>query len=198
MHVGLPTCILNPLLLSSRSMSIKIGALPLFLLVNICIVNPVQSSQLQGWGQVNMVGAIIETACAIGTLSRDQTINMGILPISQIVRDGQGLIQPFSIRLVSCILTRQDTSLPDWRHFQITFDGSMDAGLFGIEGDAKGVALQLADSQGNIATPGTPLQGGEISAKDMLLNYSLRLVSNHQLLRAGEYTSTVRFKMDYY
>lgn len=145
-----------------------------------------------------MVGAIIETACAIDTLSRDQTINMGILPVSQIARDGQGLIQPFSIRLVNCVLTRQDTSLPDWHHFKITFDGSSDVGLFGIEGEAKGVALQLTDSQGNIVTPGAPLPGSIIHAKEMLLHYSLRLVSNHQLLRAGEYTSTVRFKMDYY
>ncbi|MBU9828521.1 type 1 fimbrial protein [Rahnella sp. FC061912-K] len=179
-------------------MSIKIGVLPLILLVNICIVNPVQSNQSQGWGQVNMVGAIIETACAIDTFSRDQTINMGSLPISYIARDGQGLIKPFSIRLVNCVLARQDTSLPDFRHFQISFDGSADAGLFGIDGAAKGVSLQLTDSQGNIAMPGVPLPAGQISAKEMLLNYSLRLVSNHQLLRAGEYTSTVKFKLDYY
>lgn len=191
MHFYLPP-------LSSISMSLKMGAAPLFLLLNICVVSSVAASQTQGSGQVNMVGAIIETACAIDTLSRDQTINMGTLPVGQIARDGHGLIQPFSIRLVNCVLTRQNASLSDWRHFQITFDGPADAGLFGVEGSAKGVALQLADSQGNIAIPGAPLPVGEIAAKEMLLNYSLRLVSNHQLLRAGEYTSTVKFKMDYY
>jgi len=145
-----------------------------------------------------MVGEIIETACAIDTKSRDQTIEIGNLPISQIARDGQGEPHLFSIRLVNCELARQDTSLADWRHFQITFDGAADAGLFSIGGAAKGFALQLSDSHGNIATPGSPLPVGDISAKEMLLNYSLRVVSNHQLLQVGEYNSTVRFKMDYY
>lgn len=179
-------------------MSLKIGALSLFLLVNLSVVSAAESSQTQGWGKVNMVGAIIETACAIDTMSRDQTINMGTLPISQIARDGQGLMRPFSIRLVNCVLARQNQSLPDWHYFQITFDGPAEAGLFGVEGDAKGVALQLTDSLGNIARPGAPLPLGEIATKDMLLNYSLRLVSNQQALRAGEYSSTVKFKMDYY
>ncbi|OCJ45507.1 pilin [Serratia sp. 14-2641] len=179
-------------------MSLKMGVAPLFLLLNICVVSSVAASQMRGAGQVNMIGAIIETACAIDTLSSDQTINIGTLPVDQIARDGHGLRQPFSIRLVNCVLTRQNTSLSDWRHFQITFDGQVDAGLFGVEGSAKGVALQLADSQGNIAIPGAPLPVGEIAAKEMLLNYSLRLVRNHQLLRSGEYTSTVKFKMDYH
>ncbi|OAT33513.1 fimbrial adhesion protein [Buttiauxella ferragutiae ATCC 51602] len=179
-------------------MSIKIGALSLFLLVNIFVVSAAVSSQPQGWGKVNMVGAIIETACAIDTENRDQTINMGTLPISQIARDGQSLTKQFSIRLVNCVLTRQNASLPDWRHFKVAFDGHHDSGLFGVEGDAKGVALQLIDSQGNIITPGSPLSLEEITSKEMLLKYSLRLVSNNQLLRAGQFTSTVKFKMDYY
>lgn len=162
------------------------------------MVHPALSVMPQGWGQVNMVGAIIEAACAIDTLSRDQTINMGTLPVSQIARDGRGGLQPFSIRLVNCVLARQNSALPNWRYFQITFDGSAQAGLFGVEGEAKGIALQLTDSLGNIAQPGTPLPLGDITAKDMLLNYSLRLVSNQQALRAGEYFSTVKFKMEYY
>lgn len=179
-------------------MSRKIGGTALFLSLNIFFVSQAHSTQPQGWGRVNMVGAIIETACAIDTFNRDQTINMGSLPVSQIARDGQGGLRPFSIQLVNCILTREDKRLPDWQHFQITFEGYDDAGFFGIEGEAKGVALQITDSDGNIAMPGTPLPVGEIAAKEMLLNYSLRLVSNHQSLRVGQYSSTVKFKMDYY
>jgi type 1 fimbria pilin len=179
-------------------MSLKLGALSIFLIVNIFVVSSAEASQEQGWGKVNMVGAIIETACAIDTESRDQTINMGTLPISQIARDGKSLITPFSIRLVNCVLTRQNTSLPDWRYFKISFDGHNDSGLFGVEGEAKGVALQLIDNQGGIIVPGSPLSVEEITSKEMLLKYSLRLVSNNQLLQAGQYTSTVKFKMDYY
>jgi type 1 fimbria pilin len=176
----------------------KAGGYTLFLLLSLCSAGKGWAKDPQGWGRVNMVGAIIETACAIDTSSRDQTINMGLVPISQIARDGQGLTRPFSIRLVNCILTRNDKTLPDWRHFQITFDGHADAGLFSVSGAAKGVALQIADDQGNIAMPCAPLPFGVIKPSEMLLNYSLRLVGNRQVLRAGEYNSTVKFKMDYY
>ncbi|WP_261446201.1 fimbrial protein [Serratia fonticola] len=183
---------------SSNSMSRKKGGYPLFLLLSLCAAGPAWAAQPQGWGRVNMLGAIIETACAIDTRSRDQTINMGVLPIGQIARDGQGVIRPFSIRLVNCILVRNDKMLPDWRYFQITFDGHADTGLFSVSGAAKGIALQITDGQGHIATPGEPLPFGEITPSEMLLNYSLRLVSNRQVLRAGEYSSTIKFKMDYY
>lgn len=151
-----------------------------------------------GWGRVNMQGAVIETACAIDTDSRDQTIDMSVLPLGQIIRDGQGVARPFSIHLVNCVLDRVDENLPKWRRFQVTFDGRIDNGLFGIDGQARGVALQLADRNGNIVAPGNPTAFIDITEGNRELNYSLRLVSNRQILRSGEYTSTIRFKMDYY
>ncbi len=151
-----------------------------------------------GWGRVNMQGSIIETACAIDTQSRDQTIDMDTAPVSQIARDGQGVSRPFSIRLVNCVLGRIDPRLPDWQRFQVTFDGRADTGGFGVEGEANGVALQITDAGGNIANPGQALPAGEIIPGDKTLNYSMRLVGNNQVLKAGEYYSTLRFKMDYY
>lgn len=160
---------------------------------------PMQSSvAAAGWGRVNMQGAVIETACAIDTNSRDQTIDMSVAPLSQIIRDGQGAIRPFSIRLINCVLGRIDENLAKWQRFQVTFDGRVDNGLFGVDGQARGVALQLSDSEGNIVSPGNPTPLLDITEGDRALNYSLRLVSNQQQLRSGEYTSTIRFKMDYY
>ncbi|CAI0905637.1 PAP fimbrial minor pilin protein precursor [Serratia proteamaculans] len=151
-----------------------------------------------GWGRVNMQGSIIETACAIDTQSRDQTIDMDTAPVSQIARDGQGVSRQFSIRLINCLLERADPTLPDWRRFQVTFDGRADTGGFGVEGAASGVALQISDTAGNIANPGQALPAGDITPGDKTLNYSMRLVGNQQVLKAGEYYSTLRFKMDYY
>jgi type 1 fimbria pilin len=166
----------------------------------LLMLSPLQNSQAatSGWGRVNMQGAVIETACAIDTNSRDQTIDMSVLPLSQIMRDGQGLTRPFSIKLINCVLDRMDESLPQWRRFQVTFDGRVDNGLFGVDGTARGVALQLADNDGNIVTPGIPSPYLDITEGERELKYSLRLVSNQQILRSGEYTSTIRFKMDYY
>ncbi|HFF8968845.1 fimbrial protein [Serratia marcescens] len=165
----------------------------------LLILLPMQNSlAAAGWGRVNMQGAVIETACAIDTESRDQTIDMSITPLSQIIRDGKGATRAFSIRLVNCVLERIDENLPKWQRFQVTFDGRVDNGLFGVDGQARGVALQLADSEGNIVSPGNPTPSMDITEGNRELNYSLRLVSNQQLLRSGEFTSSIRFKMDYY
>jgi type 1 fimbria pilin len=169
-----------------------------FCLLILSTTMGVAGAASSGWGRVNMQGAVIETACAIDTRSRDQTIDMSVLPLSQIMRDGQGTTRPFSIHLVNCVLGRFDPKRPDWQRFQVAFDGRADNGLFGIEGRARGIALQIADTRGNIANPGVPLPAAGITEGSNQLNYSLRLVGNKQVLRAGDYTSTLRFKMDYY
>jgi type 1 fimbria pilin len=152
----------------------------------------------QGQGKVTMLGSIIATACAIDTASRDQTIDMETLPISQIVRDGRGNSRDFSIKLVNCDVKRVEPNRPDWRYFQVTFDGDNDAGWFGVQGKAEGVALKIVDSNGNIAQPGMPLPSVDVVPGNMLINYSMTLVANNKILRAGDYNSTIRFKMDYY
>ncbi len=167
----------------------------LFVLLN----NQAQAAhQTQGWGRVNMQGSIIDTACAIAAGSREQTIDMDTVPVGDIMRDGQGATRPFSVELIHCELSRPDPKLPDWRHFQVTFDGDADGSLFGVSGEAKGVALEITDSRGNKATPGAPLPVGEITPGTMKLDYTMRLVSNNQVLKAGGYTSSLHFKLDYY
>lgn len=165
----------------------------------LLILLPLPTSQaVASWGRVNMQGAVIETACAIDTDSRDQTIDISVMPLTKIIRDGQGLTLPFTIRLVNCVLNRVDDNLTQWQRFQVTFDGRVDNGLFGVDGQAEGIALQLTDRHGNIIMPGNPTPLPDVVVSDRELNYFLRLVSNQQTLRSGEYTSTIRFKMDYY
>lgn len=156
------------------------------------------SALSQGWGRVNMEGSILDTACAIEAGSREQSIDMSTVPVGQIIRDGGGSVRPFTIHLINCVRTRPDPALPDWQRFQVTFDGESRNGLFQVQGTARGVALQITDAQGNIARPGQPLPAGDVSPGSMHLTYSLRLVGDKQVLRAGEYRSAIRFKLDYY
>ncbi|MBD8216998.1 type 1 fimbrial protein, partial [Erwinia persicina] len=51
---------------------------------------------------------------------------------------------------------------------------------------------------GNVAAPGMPMAKNEIQPGTMEFNYGLRLMGNNQVMKAGSYYSTVRFKMDYY
>ncbi|MBH2604613.1 type 1 fimbrial protein [Serratia marcescens] len=174
----------------------KIGRIALFISCLFC--SPWGWAANQGHGEVTVNGRIIASACAIDTQSRDQTITMKTLPVGQIIRDGQGELQKFTIKLVNCVLEKTNPNQDDWRYFEVTFDGKADGKRFGIDGGAKGIALQISDALGNIAMPGVPLVKRDIQPGVMALNYGLRVVGNYQDLRAGDYFSTVKFKMDYY
>ncbi|EMF07310.1 fimbrial protein [Serratia marcescens] len=151
-----------------------------------------------GWGRVNMEGAIVNAACAIESASRDQTIDMQTLPIEQIARDGHGLTKPFSLRLLNCSLADMDKVQPGRQHFQMMFDGRVDSELFGVTGAAKGIALRISDSLGNVIYPGLAMPIGGTIINESYLNYSMQLVANHQVLRAGDYRTAIRFKLNYY
>ncbi|MGN7975530.1 fimbrial protein [Serratia sp. 22264] len=171
------------------------------LIVFSCLFSPVLFSAyaaggLAGWGRVNMQGSIIDTACAIAVDSREQSIDMGVIPVADIIRDGQGRRKPFSIGLVNCVLERQGKE--DWKQFQVTFDGDNEGDLFGVRGGASGVGLQISDGSGNIASPGKVLPLVGIIPGSMQLNYSLKLVANNHALKPGDYFSSIRFKLDYF
>lgn len=168
------------------------------LVVFFCLfsLNAHASQSLQGLGRVNMQGSIIDTACAITLESRDQTIDMGVTPLADIARDGQGNSRAFVIELVNCVLARP--SKDDWKQFQVAFDGDAEGALFGIRGNASGVALQITDEHGNVAIPGKALPLTDIVPGDRQLNYVLKLMANRHALKSGDYFSAIRFKLDYF
>lgn len=170
----------------------------MFSLMFIMATHSVQAMQpVQGWGRVNMQGAIIDTACTITVDSRDQTIDMDVVPLADIIRDGHGRVQSFNIELVNCELKRAG-ELSDRKQFQITFDGDADGDFFDVRGAASGVAIQIMDKNGNIAIPGNPLPMENISLSDMQLRYAIKLIANNRALKVGEYFSSIRFKLDYF
>ncbi|WP_257624480.1 fimbrial protein [Enterobacter cloacae] len=151
-----------------------------------------------GWGAVNMQGAIIETACAIAVESQSQSIDMEVTSIADISRDGKGRVKPFAIELINCVIERQDKSKTGWKNFQITFDGDAEGNFFSVTGEASGIALKITDQSGKMALPGRPLAHEDLTSENMKLNYNLHLVANQSVLRAGEFFSAIRFKLDYF
>ncbi len=150
-----------------------------------------------GWGKVNMQGAIIDTSCTIAVRNEDQTIDMDVISISDLVRDGQGRSKLFSIKLINCILERANNS-PGWKQFQVTFDGVAAGDLFAVLGNASGIALQLTDKAGVIARPGVPLPPQDIIRGELQLDYTARLVTNTRVLKSGGYSAAIHFKLDYF
>ena len=171
-------------------------ATSLFLLVGA------MTTALPVWGgsQLSMNGAIVATACDIDTTSRDQTVDMGTLPFDRIVNDSQALSRPFSIRLVNCTLKHSNNNILGKQHFRVTFDGRNEDGHFGVEGEARGVALVLNDALGNEAVPGKalPPQTPVLQGKEMLLHYTARMVANNQPLQTGTYSAQVRYQLEYH
>lgn len=150
------------------------------------------------WGRVSMEGSITDTACTIDPGSQEQTIDMAILPIGQLVQNGVGDEHPFAIRLLDCTIVHSDPDKSNRQHFVVTFDGAADGNNFAVNGEAKGVAMQIIDDKGIVSTPGVASSEINIIPAEMKLNYALRLVGNGKTLRAGSYHSSVRFKLDYY
>ncbi|MGG4608424.1 fimbrial protein [Providencia sp. Me31A] len=149
---------------------------------------------------VTVGGSIVETACSIDFGSRDQTIDMGSLPLAQIQRYGESPPRDFTVRLINCSIERphlNNTPRPNWRHLRITFDGSHEKDLFKLFGQARGVGLRINDGFYNIAYPGVamPPQGIEQGTKD--LKFQLRLIPNKDAFRSGLYNAQIRFKIDY-
>ncbi|MBC3378118.1 fimbrial protein [Serratia fonticola] len=151
-----------------------------------------------GQGRVNMQGAIVDTACAIKLINREQTVDMAIVTLNDIISNKPASSKPFTIELTSCDMEHSDNASPLWKYFQVTFDGDAQREGFGLHGSTAGVSLQINDADGNIAKPGNPLPPRSISSWGMKLNYTVRLVASNPILKSGEFFSTVRFKLDYF
>ncbi|ELQ6169044.1 type 1 fimbrial protein [Cronobacter dublinensis] len=149
-------------------------------------------------GRVSMQGAIVSQACDIAMESRYQSIKMPDDTVSIMKRTGEGLTKPFSIHLVNCTFDNGETESAPWRFLQVTFDGANDDGLFNVTGEAKGVALEIATKQGEQVYPGKPQPYTEISTDDIRLDYTLRLKANHEDLRPGDYSSVIKYRIDYF
>lgn len=165
----------------------------------ISILTPaLAGSASSGWGVVNMQGAIIETACAIAVESQEQSVDMEVMSLGDIIRDGKGRAKPFTIELINCVIDRQDKKRTGWKKFQVTFDGDAEGNLFSVRGEASGIALKITDQNDKLAQPGRPLAHEDITPGNMKLNYNLHLVANQRVLKAGEFFSAIRFKLDYF
>ncbi|AOO58988.1 fimbrial protein [Raoultella ornithinolytica] len=178
------------------SITIKIVKTFPFLLSGYCL--PLIAAP-QGEGAVFIRGEVLYTPCAIDLDSRDQTIEMGDTPVSDIATKGYGPTRTFTIRLINCLmLPAPGNSKYDSEYYQITFEPMTGTARFAIRGEAQGIELAIRDTEGNMAQPGVAFPAREVTAGSMNLNYSLQLVSNGQPLKAGDYQSLIRFRMDYY
>lgn len=145
-----------------------------------------------------MRGAVLESACAIGTRTRDQTVDVESLFAHEWGQGGAGQPNPLSLQLADCTLSNPGEEQVASRYFRIAFDGPSTHEMFAVEGSAKGLALQVADANGRVLRPGVSLPLSARIPEDRVFSYSMRLVSDGGPITFGDYHSTVRFKLDYF
>ena len=155
------------------------------------------SANFIGIGYVNMAGVILDAPCDIEVGSSDQALVMDTFPISELAAGGRGPQRDFSIRLVSCYPRRIDSG-SNFLRFDVTFEGQQERDYFSVFGSAQGLALAITDDRGITAVPGLPLPARVLARGENQLDYTVAVVANQQPLRAGDYRSVIRFKMDYY
>ena len=151
-----------------------------------------------GAGTVTMNGQIVDAACTIAMDSRDQAIDMGMIPVGNIRQNGQGPTKDFEIQLVNCALEKHSDPSKLWKTLSFTFDGPSTGNLFQVFGEARGVGLYMNDAGNRQVIPGKALPEEDIIPPSMRLAYQLRLMSDTHSLRPGAYQSIIRFKVDYY
>lgn len=194
--------------------------MPVELPVNICLmtkvacvysvlvtlfsdVSAVQANQ--GGGRVTLEGQVVDSACALDASNAYQLVEFEPLPMGQFIRQGQALPTLFTLRLTKCSLARPDSFqsgsyLPEWQHVRVTFDGLADASgrWFAVGGTAKGLALRIADSQGQESLPGVPMPLTPLTGADQELRYTLQLVGNGRPMAVGSHRTAVRFRLEYF
>lgn len=163
-----------------------------------CVAFSTAQAGSNGEGTVTLNGEITDAACSIAMDSREQIIDMGVLPVGVIRQTGEGPVRDVDIYLVNCDLTKASDPSQVWQALSMTFDGPADNGLFQVFGDARGVGLLMHDADLRQVIPGEALPQQAIVPSTMRLSYQLRLVSDQRPLRAGPYQSAIRFKVDYY
>ncbi|HHN8460448.1 TPA: fimbrial protein [Morganella morganii] len=151
----------------------------------------------QGWGKVTMSGSVVDTACNIDMNSRDQTVNMGELPVNTLNNIGYGPVKNFDIKLTDCHFERYDRPDSKWNSLMITFGGPSENDFFSLSGEAKGIKLLLSDEYNSKVIPGTASLPVNITPGTMYLRYNLQIIKNSQTVTAGNYWTLLNFKIDY-
>ncbi|MCT8249671.1 type 1 fimbrial protein [Proteus vulgaris] len=168
------------------------------LLSLLLVTSYTYSSTEQGHGRVDMRGTIVETPCLIDTGSADQSIDLGIIPISYMSQYGASPEKAFSIKLIDCQLVSTTKENFQWESFDVTFDGANNGNYYTVNGDAKGVVLQIKDTSEQLAIPGKSMDKIQISPGDMFLNYKLRLIADGSDIRAGDFHTIIIYRISYY
>ncbi len=170
-----------------------------FILIFISI-SPVLGEQFDKGmnGKVSMAGEILNSACDIELQNHFQTIEMAHDNVGEILRTGYGQTTVFSIFLTGCPVSAGSDGDKTQHYLRLTFDGPIDNGLIKVLGDVHGVGIEILDSSGIPIALGKATPPYLVDTNNMRLDYGLRLKSNRTGFKLGDYSSVIRYRIDYF
>lgn len=160
-------------------------------------VNSVSEFESDLTGRVSMNGTIISSACDIDTGDGYQAIAMPTATRAHIKRSGEGFSQEFSILLKNCSLDSENDATAG-QTVNIIFDGDEDAGMFRVNGHARGVALELLDRNGTVIRPGKAMPLQQTYMIDNRLEYRFKIKNNMRDIVVGDYNAIIRYRIEYF
>ncbi|MFZ1871556.1 MAG: fimbrial protein [Chania sp.] len=174
------------------------------LFITFSVFSVSAAAKNQGSGKVNLGGEIVETPCGIASDSLDQTIDFGLMSMTDATPGPQPLLissrRYFHIKLVNCLLAIPDKPGFAYRTLNVIFDGVADEEepeLLAISGEAKGVAIELLTDTGNRLPLGDSTADYLLLDAHNVLNFSAQLKLHPDVAHAGEFNSLVKFTLSY-
>lgn len=150
-------------------------------------------------GRTTFKGQVIAPACTLAMEDAYQAIDMGETPVRDLKGSSAGIEKKFHLRLRNCELAGTGKQVYTASHIRVTFNGQQGEtpDKFSLIGQAEGINLQIFDDQGYPARAGKVMLPLLLNGNEEGLAYTLRIVSNGQPLKAGNFFAALRFKVDY-
>lgn len=164
----------------------------------VCAVLQAAPIKNEGRGWLSVNGQILASACSIHTDDIRQEILFDALPHRTLRNNAELGEKKFSLRLTNCRLEKETRG--EWKSFSVTFDGEIVSGnpsLFAVSGDARGVALRVMSTKGELAFPGLPMNNTPLSQEGHQLDYRLQVVADGEPFEKGYWSGSLRFMVAY-
>lgn len=150
-------------------------------------------------GSVDFTGRVYSASCSLEMSDQYQVLYMGVEQLKDFHYSDIGLEKKLKIELKNCDFPFGGDGVFSGYRVKVTFDGVQgnSPNQFYLNGQAKGVALQILNSDGDLAIVGKPLPSKFINSKRKELIYIARLVRNGGVLKPGNYQALIGFKLSY-
>lgn len=157
---------------------------------------PLPSGSLKG--RVQLAGSIVDSACSIRVGNDSQAISFNPVALKGLISGDSSSQQVLKIYISDCITpdARINTDLS--QRFKLTFEGEREGKHFGVQGGARGIALQIKDEKGKLISPSMSLEHNRLTTDNLMLNYSLTLVGSGHALEAGDYHATIKLYIQHF